>query len=415
MQSAVLGPASGPLQKLWTITMPNPQYPQYPNQATLVGVSATGLSVILVTPPAASRGGGYGSNLLTVYQNALPLWPQPQPIDRNSNCQQQSGCNFSVAFDDAFIYVATIYQPQPQYPAQSFLQVFNLTTGATTANGNLSPFPGVALSLLANAADAPSGGALLWAVGNTSAFAGAYSVAEQDLVGQASNLTVAVAECTLAHQSFAVCLLGGAGGMAVLRADAAGLVGPALAWDDYVKPLFIAKDVGASGALVVDTDYGGFSGGTLVACDLATGAALWTWQKPANATLTAFAYSGAGVLVLKSFFDDGAQFAVRFDTFALNATALAIVSSAAAPAFPPAAPPFEDYLTLDGPAANAYTTDSDGGSILVLAVKVGVSGAGAISTLLSDRALQAPAALVAGPKATQLSVQFDPYTVAVYM
>ena len=350
---------------------------------------------------------------MTVYQNALPLWPQPQPLNLCSQ-QQQNSCNISVAFDDAFIYVASsVFQPQPPYSTSSYMQVFNLSTGATV-NPNLSPFPSVPLSLLTNAADAPAD-AVLWAVGNTSAFAGAYSAAGQALVGQASNLTVSVTECVLAHLSFAVCLLGGAGGMAVLRADPAGLVGPALAWDDYVKPLFIAKDVGSSGALIVDTAYGGFNGGTLVACDLATGAALWTWQKPTSATLTAFAYSGAGVLVLKSFFDDGAQFAVRFDTFSLNTTALTPVSSVSAPAFPPAAPPFEDFLTLDGAAANAYTTDSDGGSIVVMAVKVGVSGAGAISTLLSDRALQAPAVLVAGPKATQLSVQFDPFTVAVYM
>jgi len=408
------------MQKLWTIAMKDTQ--GNPLQTSLVGVSATGLSVILLTPPPGGR--SYGGYAVTVYQNALPLWPQPQPLN-NQACQsgQGGGCNVSVAFDDAFIYVAaTYYQPQqpgyPPTPPTSALQVFNISTGATLGT-NVSPFPAsVPLSVLSNAADAP-GGALLWAVGNYSAFAGAYSAAgaggQGALVGPTSNLTVSVVECTLAHLRFAVCLLGGAGGMAVLRADAAGAVGPALAWDDYVKPLFIAKDVGINGALVVDTDFGGFSGGTLVACDLATGAALWTWVKPANATVTAFAYSGAGVLVLKSFFDDGAQFAVRFDTFALSGAALNFTASAAVPAFPPAAPPFEDYLSLDGAAANAYTTDSDGGSVVAVAVKVGVNGPGAISTLLADRALQAPVALVAGPKPTQLSVQFDPFTVAVYM
>ena len=411
MQSAVPGPTGGPLQKLWTITMPGSQ--GYASQVTLVGISATGLSVILVTPSPASRGGGSSGFAITVYQNALQLWPQPQQL---YSCSQssQSICNISVAFDDAFVYVATNYQQQPQYPPQSSLQVFNISTGKTI-NGNLSPFPGVALSVLSNTADAPGGAALLWAVGGTSAFAGTYSAASQDLEGPTSNLTVSVVECALAHLSFAVCMLGGVGGMAVLRADAAGLVGPAVAWDDYVKPLFIAKDIGANGALIVDTDVGGFPGGTLVACDLATGAALWTWRKPTDAALSAFAYSGAGVLMLKSFYDDGVQFSVRFDTFALNSTMMMLTASASAPTFPPSALPFEDFLTLDGTAVSAYTLDSDGGSVVAVAVKVGVSGAGAISTLLSDGALQAPTALVSGPKPTQLSVQYDAFTVAVYM
>jgi hypothetical protein len=415
MQSAVPGPTGGPLQKLWTITM---RMNGYQSQPTLVGISATGLSVILATPSPASRGGG-GGYAITVYQNALQLWPQPQPL-QVFGCSQTKGiCNISVAFDDSFIYVASSFQqqndpPQPPSTPQSSLQVFNISSG-DSINPNLSPFPSVVLSVLANAADAPGGAALLWVVGNTSAFAGTYSASSQALVGPTSNLPVSIVECTLAHLSFAVCLLGGVGGMAVLRADAAGLVGPAVAWDDFVKPLFVAKDIGTSGALIVDTDFGGFPGGTLMACDLATGAALWTWRKPTDAVMSAFAYSGAGVLMLKSFFDDGAQFSVRFDTFALNSTMMVLTASASAPTFPPSALPFEDLLTLDGAAVSAYTLDSDGGSVVAVAVKVGVSGAGAISTLLSDGALQAPTALVAGPKPTQLSVQYDAFTVAVYM
>ena len=268
--------------------------------------------------------------------------------------------------------------------------------------------------MLSNAADAPSG-TLLWNVGNFSASVGTFDAPSATFTWATSNLTVSVASCSLAHLNFAVCTLANVGGAAILKADPAGAAGPTVVWDDYVKPLFIAKDVGPSGALVVDTDFGGYSGGTLVACDLVTGAALWTWSKPPKATISAFAYSGAGTLVLKSFFDDGATFSVRFDTFSVNASALALVASASAPAVPPAPPPFEDYLTLDAAANNAYTMDSDGGSISVLRVNVGISGPSAISVLLSDPRLQAPAPLVAGPKATQITVQYDDYTVATYM
>jgi hypothetical protein len=102
MQSAVLGPTSGPMQKLWTITMQDNQ--NNPLQTTLVGVSATGLSVILITPPPGGR--TYGQYAVTVSQNALPLWPQPQPLNHQACQSGQGGCNVSVAFDDAFIYVA---------------------------------------------------------------------------------------------------------------------------------------------------------------------------------------------------------------------------------------------------------------------------------------------------------------------
>jgi hypothetical protein len=43
-----------------------------------------------------------------------------------------------------------------------------------------------------------------------------------------------------------------------------------------------------------------------------------------------------------------------------------------------------------------------------------VSGPGAISVLLSDPSLS-PAPLIAGPKSTQITVQEDNCTIAVYM
>lgn len=296
------------------------------------------------------------------------------------------------------------------------MTILNITTGVPLQSPWYYTYTPSPLFTFVNAADAPGDAAgspaLTWVTGNYTALAGVFNATSGQFGGGNSTLDVNVTACTLGHQLYAVCMLSSPGGMAVLRAGGPG-AGPTLVWDDFVGPLFIADDVGPNGALVVDTDYGGYFGGTLVACDLATGAELWAFPKPANATISAWAYNGAGTLMMKSYFDAGAQFSVRFDTFRLNATGLALVSSASAPAFPP--PAGEDSMTFDASGATAYTFNSDGGDWAVLAVKAGVSGGAAISTLFADPNLQSPAPLIAGPKATQLTVQEDASTVAIFM
>ena len=417
MQSAVSGPTSGPMQKLFTITITSPQPPSKV-PAQIVGFTSTGVAVILGTITSQQYPLLAQGYYVAAYQNALPLYANPTTI----SCQysgQQTCQSVSVAFDDNFIYVATTGlvgqgPPYGPYSTQSSMTILNLTTGATLASPfgyNGAPSP---LTVFVNAADAPGDGpgaaGLTWVTGNYSALAGVFDGSQ--FAGGNSTLSVNVTACTLGHQLYAVCELSSPGGMAVLRADGPG-GGPALVWDDFVGPLFIADDVGPNGALVVDTDYGGYYGNTLVACDLATGSELWAFAKPANATISAWAYNGAGILMLKSFFDAGAQFSARFDTFAVNSTTMTLLSTASARAFPP--PAGEDSLTFDAGGATAYTFNSDGGDWTVLAIKAGVSGAGAISSLFADPTLQTPTPIIAGPKATQLTVQDDAFTVAIYM
>ena len=234
------------------------------------------------------------------------------------------------------------------------MTILNITTGAPLQSPWYYTYTPSPLFTFVNAADAPGDAAgspaLTWVTGNYTALAGVFNATSGQFDGGNSTLDVNVTACTLGHQLYAVCMLSSPGGMAVLRAGGPG-AGPTLVWDDFVGPLFIADDVGPNGALVVDTDYGGYFGGTLVACDLATGAELWAFPKPANATISAWAYNGAGMLMMKSYFDAGAQFSVRFDTFRLNVTGLALVSSASAPAFPP--PAGEDSMTFDASGASS--------------------------------------------------------------
>ena len=406
MQSSAVGPTSGPLQKLYTITNPNPQQPDRPATAQLVGITSSGLAVVL-----SLSGVYYQQNpTLNVFRNALALWDNPTTLQQCS-----PSCSYiGVTFDDELIYVSTTFGQQQQQQ-QFGVTVLNITSGAVMTSSYALPFP-APVTVFVNAADAP-GGSLVWVTSNFTALAGTFNTTTIKFDGVSSKLAVNAGNCSLGHGAFAVCdIVTSPFGMAVLRAGGPGS-GPTLAWDDFVLPVFIASDIGPNGALIVDTDYGGFTGGTWVACDLATGAAFWTLVKPTNETITAFAYDGAGTLVLKSFFDDGATFSVKFTTLNLTQSGFSVASTASAPSFPPEPPagqPFVDYLTLDSTGKVAYTLDSDGGAWNFQAVQVGVSGPGAISVLLSDPSLS-PAPLIAGPKSTQITVQEDNCTIAVYM
>lgn len=412
MQSNILGSSSSPIDILYSFTSPSNGNGNGRGTTTLVGITSTELSIILFQ---AVDNESNQQTQLSVYKNDQVLWTQSVNID----CMYMRVCNISIAFDDDVIYATTVVMSDGDQQRQYGCTLFNVTTGAeiyVQPYNNVFPaFNGQTLPVIVSSSDASLGqpSTFVWITSYNVIFVGTYSPT-LGLNGTNATLPVHFSDtgCSLTHNDVAVCKLA-SGGVAVVRAHSH--TNPAILWTNYVKPLFIAKDVGPSGVLIVDTDIGGFSGGTIAALDLITGSSLWNWPKPLNTIYTAFAYNSAGTMMLKSFGFVGTEFSVSFDTFSVTATKLELVSTAAIPSFPPSSLPFDDFLSFDANGATAYTCNDLGGGTVVLAVTSGVKGSGAISTLISDSNLQASSVVVAGPKATQLSVQYDEFTVNILM
>jgi hypothetical protein len=409
MQSNIVG-SNSPVDILYSFTSP-PGNGEPRGLTTLIGVTSSELAVVLFQAVDDETN---QQTQLSVYKNDQVMWTQPIGL----NCMYITSCNLSIAFDDAVIYATTVTNSDGDQRQYGCI-IFNVTTGAQIYvqpyNNILPVFSGQTLPVIASSSDSPLSqpASFVWISSDNVVFVGEFSPT-LGLNGTNATLPVVFADkgCALAHNDLAVCLLA-SGGIAVLKAHSP--TNPSILWTNYVKPLYIAKDIGPSGILVVDTDVGGFNGGVIAGLELMTGEALWTWAKPPTTTYTAYAYNSAGTMMLKSFGYIGAEFSASFDTFSVTATKIERVSTASIPSFPPSSLPFEDFLSFDANGVTAYTCNSLGGDVSVLAITSGTNGAGAFSTLITDSDLQASALVVAGPKPTQISVQYNPFTINILM
>ena len=195
-----------------------------------------------------------------------------------------NGCsNTDSTFIDFFTLMPVSYEESMSEIGLSDL-AFNVTTGAQIYvqpyNNILPVFSGQTLPVIASSSDSPLSqpASFVWISSDNVVFVGEFSPT-LGLNGTNATLPVVFADkgCALAHNDLAVCLLA-SGGIAVLKAHSP--TNPSILWTNYVKPLYIAKDIGPSGILVVDTDVGGFNGGVIAGLELMTGEALWTWAKP---------------------------------------------------------------------------------------------------------------------------------------
>jgi hypothetical protein len=411
MQSNSIGSTS-PVDILYSISSPSGGGGGSPQgTTTLIGITSSELSVVLFQ---ALDNDSNQQTQLGVYKNDQNLWKQLIGVD----CLYKETCNVSIAFDDEVIYATTLVRSGDGEEKQVGCFIFNISTGIVLTSQqtfNLPVFPGYTLPVITSSSDAVVGqfSPLVWITSLNVVFVGTF-VDNIGINGTNTTLPVSISDsgCAFTHKDMAVCTLI-SGGLVVLQATLPN--SPSILWTNYVKPFFIAKDFGTSGMLVVDTDIGGFTGGSFAGLDLKTGATLWTWQKPPKIVYTAFAYNGASTMMLKSFFFNGADFSVGFDTFTVSNTKLESVSSASIPSFPPSSLPFNDFLSFDSNGVTAYTCNNLGEDTVMLAVTSGMNGVGAITTLGTDEHLRASSLIIAGPKPTQITVQYDDYTINVLM